>query len=289
MTIAVVGANGFVGSALVSLFRESGVPVKPLDRRNSPDLATGQAEDWKPVLDGCEVVVNCAGKAHDLRRPGLAEARDYALVNSLAPKNLAIAARAVGLRRAIHLSTVKVLGSKTTGKPFVESDPLNPQGIYAISKAQGELAFLDALNGVGTEPVVLRIPLVIGTPRKGNLELLEKLICRGVPLPIGHPGIGRRSYARLEELTPFLLTLAQIPTQVPKVLHFRSERDLSVGELASILGKDLGSSARLFSISPAALKSIARVFGRAHVVNKFTDEMLVDDAFSRSAVAITRL
>ena len=67
MTIAVSGASGLVGSALVARLRENGKEVLPLVRNSSTDVAgvlwnpdTGKIESAK--LEGVEAVVHLAGE-----------------------------------------------------------------------------------------------------------------------------------------------------------------------------------------------------------------------------------
>lgn len=282
--VAVTGATGFVGTRLCERLSEDGVEVRALDRSEAPDLSDVHA-DWASVLDDSDVVVNLAGKAHDLRRPSKEQSSDYEIVNAEGARRLAEGAVSAGARRFIQVSTVKVLGeAPVDGVRFREFDPLRPAGIYAESKAQGERLVQDALRGTATECVVVRLPLVFGTPFKGNLALLEKAIRRGVPLPLSHWSIGKRTYVQIEDLMNLLMRLIMDPGTLPRVVHARSTPDLRAADVARLVGEEIGSEPRLFPVPAQALRNAARLVGRPEYASKLCDEMLVSDELTRNAL-----
>ncbi len=281
--VAVVGSSGFVGQALVERLSTLGIDTVALSRSNTPDLRDVDA-DWSPFFAGCDAVVNCAGKAHDLSDLSIDDARTYVLVNGIAPGTLARAAMAARVDRFVHLSTVKVLGDRTNGIPFRESDPPNPQGVYALSKALGERQVITSTKGSSTSAVIVRIPLVIGRPFKGNLALMERAIRAGMPLPLGHPSVAKRSYVRMEDLVDLLLRVCRAPGDLPEILHTRSHPDLTAGELAELVGAEVGRRPRFVSI-PAPLLSLgAGVLGQRQAAKKLTGEMLMSDEDTRLAL-----
>lgn len=281
--VAVVGSSGFVGQALVMRLSELGIDTIPLNRGNSPDLVD-QHGDWASLFLGCSAVVNCAGKAHDLRELSVDDARAYALVNGLAPRMMARAAVEAGVTRFVQISTVKVLGERTYGRPFEEGDPRRPVGVYALSKALGEELVLGATADTGTSGVIIRIPLVIGRPFKGNLALLEKAVTSGVPLPLGHHSVAKRSYVQRDDLIKFIVAVLAAPVRLTEVLHVRSHPDLTAAELAELVGSEVGRRPRLISVPAPVLSAAATLIGRREVASKMTGEMLMSDKSSRNAL-----
>jgi dTDP-4-dehydrorhamnose reductase len=133
MKIAVIGANGQLGSDLVAAFSENGDVVSGLTHAEI-DIADSQSVTR--ALEGIrpEAIVNTAAMHHVEnceREPEKALA-----VNALGAKNLAMIARDLGAV-LMHLSTDYVFdGSK--GSPYSEEDNPRPLNAYGISKLAGE-------------------------------------------------------------------------------------------------------------------------------------------------------
>jgi dTDP-4-dehydrorhamnose reductase len=133
MKIAVIGANGQLGSDLVAAFSENGDVACALTHADIEisDLhsVSHTLEDIRP-----QVVVNTAAMHHVEnceREPEKAFA-----INALGPRNLAIVARDLGAV-LMHVSTDYVFdGSK--GSPYTEEDNPRPLNAYGITKLAGE-------------------------------------------------------------------------------------------------------------------------------------------------------
>jgi UDP-glucose 4-epimerase len=289
MIIVVTGADGFIGTHLCQALEDAGSAVRRLQRTpcsGTPamDLADSGA-DWRAALDGADVVVNLAGLAHDVRGQAQEQTDKYMAVNAHGAARVAAAAAVFGAKRFIQVSTIKVLGeAPRDGVRFREGDALAPVGVYAESKAEGERLVAQALEGTGTECVVLRLPLVFGTPFKGNLALLEKAIRRGVPLPLGHRTIGARTYVQMSDLTDLILSVVEIPGPLPPVLHARSTPDLTAAEVARLVGQEIGRRPRIVSVSARTIRRAAGLAGKPEIASKLCDPMLVSDDETRRAV-----
>ena len=133
MKIAVIGANGQLGSDLVAAFSENGDSVSGLTHTEI-DIADFQSVTQ--ALEGIrpEAIVNTAAMHHVEnceREPEKALA-----VNSLGARNLAVVARDLGAV-LLHVSTDYVFdGSKDS--PYFEEDNPRPLNAYGISKLAGE-------------------------------------------------------------------------------------------------------------------------------------------------------
>lgn len=133
MKVAVIGANGQLGSDLVAAFSEQGDAVCGLTHS---DIEISDLHSVSQALDGirAQVIVNTAAMHHVEnceREPEKAFA-----VNALGPRNLAIVARDLGAV-LMHVSTDYVFdGSK--GSPYIEEDNPRPLNAYGITKLAGE-------------------------------------------------------------------------------------------------------------------------------------------------------
>jgi nucleoside-diphosphate-sugar epimerase len=164
--VAVTGAAGFVGGAVVTRLREHGHDVIPLTRREW-DITTGR-------VDGrADAVVHCAALADDRAPLG-----DAMLVNRIGTRN--VVASFPGAR-VVQISTSSVYDAFTASIEVREDVPLPTRFLssYSESKAAAE-AELPA------DAVVLRPHAVYG-PRDTTLlpRILAGIRGRRLVLPAG--------------------------------------------------------------------------------------------------------
>ena len=130
------------------------------------------------AVAGCDTVFAIAGT---FREPNLGDQR-YREVNVEAVRLMMDAARRHGVRRVVHCSTVGIHGN-VTGAPASEATPIRPEGIYEITKAEGDqLALSEARDGL--ETVVIRPAPVYG-PGDTRLVKLYKLAARDRVILLG--------------------------------------------------------------------------------------------------------
>lgn len=139
MRIAVVGATGFVGTAvrknLTSLGHEVvAVPAPRVASANVEEGVEGQStslDSLSAALRGVQAVVNCSGN------PDASEQNSDALLaaNAVSPAVVARAARLAGVQKLIQVSSAVVQGRRPR---LDESDETEEFSSYAFSKAEGE-------------------------------------------------------------------------------------------------------------------------------------------------------
>jgi dTDP-4-dehydrorhamnose reductase len=170
MKIAVVGANGQLGTDLVAAFSDNGDAVRGLTH---PEIEIANLDSAKRVLEEIQpqVIVNTAAMHHVEnceREPGKAFA-----ANAIGAKNLAIVARDLNAV-LMHVSTDYVFdGAK--GSPYVEEDTPRPLNAYGITKLAGE-HFVRATTG---KHFVVRTSGLYGKNpcrAKGGLNFIELML-----------------------------------------------------------------------------------------------------------------
>jgi nucleoside-diphosphate-sugar epimerase len=139
MKIVVVGASGFVGSAVIEVLANEGHEVVPVrapriaakDASGKIDSLTPTVSELSARLLGAESVVNCSGN------PDASEQNEDKLVaaNAVSPSVVARAAREAGVSRLVHVSSAVVQGRRPV---LDESDATEEFSSYARSKAEGE-------------------------------------------------------------------------------------------------------------------------------------------------------
>jgi nucleoside-diphosphate-sugar epimerase len=183
--VLVTGADGFIGSHLAADQAERGRSVVALDlhvRRVAHLAAPGRFEPVEGdvtdpavldrALDGCDTVFHLAA-AH----LGVGMTMDdFRRVNVDGVRTLAEKARAAGVRRFVHCSSVGVFG-RVIDPPADEESPCRPELAYERTKLEGEGAVLEVARS-GLPTVVIRPAWVYG-PGCPRTEKLFRSIRKG--------------------------------------------------------------------------------------------------------------
>ncbi len=153
----------------------------------------------KAVMKGVDCVVNFAAESHVDR--SILDAQPFLTTNVIGTHILLEAARAVSIKRFIHISTDEVYGTLGDEGKFTEETPLRPNSPYSASKASGDLlvrAFYETY----------KFPAIIVRPSNnyGPYQFPEKFIplmitnlLEGKPIPIYGRGENVRDWLFVED------------------------------------------------------------------------------------------
>jgi len=170
--VVVTGAAGHLGNALVRLLRSRGESVRamamPGEDTGSIDglgveIVRADVRDARTlpaVIGGADVLYHLAGIV--AIRPGAEEL--MRAVNVEGTKNVARAARELGVRRMVHVSSIHALSRPPLGVTIEESagfEPDNPAGEYDRTKAQASVALLEEAR-LGLDVVIVCPTGVVG-------------------------------------------------------------------------------------------------------------------------------
>lgn len=175
--VLVTGATGKVGHTVARALLERGDEVRALVRSEAAAIPAGAAPVRGDVRDseslvhavrGCELVFNAMG----LPEQWLPDERTFHEVNAVGSENVARAARAAGVRRLVHTSTIDVFHAER-GARFDESEPATyPKGTaYERSKQEAERLVLAAVGGM--DVVMVNPAGVYGPGPSGSASLEE--------------------------------------------------------------------------------------------------------------------
>lgn len=286
MRVLLTGASGFVGGALLPALGSRGMAVRPVFRSAAQAAATADAvmvpgldadTDWAAALQGIDVVIHAAARAHIMRDEALDPLMEYRLVNVQGTLNLARQAARAGVRRLVFISSVKVNGeSSLPGKAFAADDPPAPEDAYGTSKAEAEAELWRAARATGMELTIIRPVLVYGPGVKGNFLSMLRWVQRGVPLPLGAVTGNRRSLVALDNLVDLICTCIEHPGAANQVFLASDGEDLSTADLLMRIGTALGRPARLLPVPVALLRLGARMLGRQAVAQRLLGSLQVD-------------
>ena len=289
--LLVTGATGFVASALRAELARRGIAYRPASRAPAPgQVAVGEVDgttDWSAALRGVDAVIHLAARVH-VMAPGAAQDDEaFRRVNVAGTLNLARQAARAGVRRFIFLSSIKVNGETTDGRPpFSADEPPDPRDAYARSKLEAERALLALAAEGALEVVVIRPPLVYGPGVKANFAAMMRWVERGVPLPLGAV-TNRRSLVYAGNLADLLILATVHPAAANQVFLASDGQDLSTAELLRALAQAMGKPPRLFSVPPPLLAAAARIAGQRAIAERLLGSLTVDIGKTRTRLAWT--
>ena len=289
--VVVTGANGFVGRYVCRKLIASGfLPIAGLrDLETWPELRhaiPGLNEvshlgdlsanpNLRDSFSGASVVMHLAARVHVMKESARDPLGEFRKVNVNGTRAIALAAVAAGVRRLIFVSTVKVHGESTSGNPFCEDTPSNPEDPYAISKWEGEEALRAIAAETGLEVVIVRPPLVYGPGVRGNFLRLIKLADLAVPLP-WPKGPNCRSMIGVDNLADFLVRCVDHPKAAGQCFLVKDSEDLSTRELMTRLARFLDRPSRLFPFPEPLIRFAAKLASKQDAASRVLDSLVID-------------
>ena len=241
--ILITGATGFVGKNLSKYLLGESFQIKAYNRNNALDLTN------------INIIVHLAGKAHDLKNVSVP--KDYYDANFELTKTLYDAFLISDTKKFIFISTVKASADKVKGV-LMETDKPNPQTHYGKSKLQAEEYIKAQSLPEGKSYFILRPCMIHGPGNKGNLNLLYKVVSKGIPWPLASFS-NKRSFLSVENLCFVIKELIDREDITSDVYNVADDESISTSELIGIISKSLHKEPKLWRINARLIKSIARI------------------------------
>lgn len=241
MKILILGATGFIGSAILQRLAAEGHRITGLGRdpdkarRKWPaaewikaDLAQLSAAAWRPLIEDQDVVVNCAGALQDSLSDDLGATQEKAMLS------LYEAARALGGRHIVQIS------ARTDGAAACLR--------FLATKRRAD----EALAASGLPFVILRPALVIGRNAHGGTALLRALASFPGLLPLIHAESPVETVS-LDDVAAAVSLAADGSIPAGSDLDLAADRTLTLSDLVKLHRTWLGLPAAAVIALPAAL------------------------------------
>lgn len=251
MRVLVLGASGFIGSAVVAALLQAGFAVRAVVRRPgkfknrfpsaetlSVDLcndATGIPGYWNTALDGVEAVVNVAGVLQPRRDT------DAFAVHVRAPNALFAACDDRGVRRIIQISAVGVAEGET---------------VFARSKREGDTGLMER----DLDWTVLRPAIVIGDGSYGGTSMLRAIAAFPMVTPVIGDGATPLDVIHKDDLAQGIVRLLQTGAAAKEILEPAGPERLDLTSAVQAYRRWLGLPAKaILSVPDGAAKALARL------------------------------
>ena len=188
LNVLVTGSDGQLGSEIKALSVDFPNNYLFTDK-NELDITDEEAIKSFVDLNDIDIIINCAAYT------AVDQAEDDQInadkINHLAVKYLAQIAKGKNIK-LIHVSTDYVFDG-TNCKPYVESDPVNPQSVYGQTKLDGEEAMLD-INPKNS--IIIRTSWVYSSFGNNFVKTMLRLGKERDELGVIYDQVGTPTYAR---------------------------------------------------------------------------------------------
>lgn len=289
MKILVTGATGFIGKNLCQALSKQNHEIVAVSRsavKTNNNItfihkALTKETDWEDVLEGVDLIIHLAGRAHVMKEASENPYLAYAEINVDATKHLATQAAASGVKRFIYLSSVKVNGERTNKATFNEEDIPQPEDDYGKSKWEAEKILTNIAKEADMEIVIIRPPLVYGVGVKANFKSLIKLAQLNIPLPFGRIA-NKRSLVFIENLINFIVLCTHHPLAANQTFLVSDDDDVSTTQMIKYIKVANGKRNLLLPIPQHWLSFLFKLIGKSSLSDRLLGNLQVDITKARS-------
>lgn len=292
MRILITGIHGFVGSNLVSY-------LAPEHTLYGLDIVAPEKEgvvktySWDDLDAGrvpeVDAIVHLAGKAHDTKNQAAAEV--YFKVNTGLTQKIYDYFLASSARKFVFFSTAKAAADRVAGVLTEDVVP-SPVGPYGESKIRAEEFILSHMPQ-DKQVYIFRPCMIHGPGNKGNLNLLYKVVSKGIPWPLGAFD-NRRTFTSVENIC--FAVNGVLTKDVPSgIYNMGDDEALSTNELIEVICDSLGKKAHIWRLPKGLMTAVAKLGGWLHLplnperLQKLTENYVSSNAKIKKALGVERM
>lgn len=282
MKVIITGHSGFVGTNLSYYLDNQNVNISNVSLRN---------DEWKSKIDqDSDAIIHLAGKAHDTS--DVSNPDEYYKVNRDLTIELFNEFLVSDIKKFFYFSSVKAAADTVVDILTEDVEP-NPITHYGKSKIEAENYIINQKLPEGKKVYIIRPCMIHGPGNKGNLNLLYKLVEKGIPWPLA-AFENKRSFLSIDNLN--FLIHQMLNKNIPSgIYNFADDKSISTNELISTINIALGKKAKLWKISKDLIDGIAGFGDKLHLplnterLKKLTESYVVSNQKIKSALGIEKL
>jgi nucleoside-diphosphate-sugar epimerase len=238
--IFLTGNTGFIGKYVVDFFNDCAFTTFS---RHS-DLNINQ-----------EVVIHLAGIANDIKKTSNPE--DYYKTNTELSQKIFDAFLDSRASVFITLSSVKAVADEVFGALTEETTP-SPMTHYGRSKLLAEKYILSKVIPNGKRVYILRPSMIHGPGNKGNLNLLFKLVSKGIPWPLG-AFENKRSFCSIDNVMFIFKELIEREDIPSGVYNIADDEPLSSNEVISLMALSQNRIPKILDVPKQLIQFVSKL------------------------------
>ena len=265
MSIFLTGSSGLVGKNIISYFGKL-IPINEYKRGSVINIQ----EDF---------VIHLAAKAHDLKKVN--SETDYYLVNTELTKQVFNSFISSNAKVFITLSSVKAVADELDCELTEEHFP-NPVTHYGKSKLNAEEYILSNQIPHGKRVYILRPCMIHGPGNKGNLNLLYKIVSKGLPWPLGSFE-NKRSFCSIENLCFIINELIENDKIPSGIYNVSDDEPISTNEIIKLIALNNKRKYYIWKIPKLIIYTISKLGDLLKLpintenLNKLTENYIVSN------------
>lgn len=262
--VLITGADGFIGSHLTQRCIAEGARVRAFVYYNSfgtwgwldtlpkgtldkHEVFSGDIRDFSCVHEACKDVDIVFHLAALISIPYSYKAPEsFIATNITGTTNVLQAARMLGVKKVISTSTSEIYGTAQY-VPIDEAHPVNPQSPYAATKSAADAMAISFHRSFDLPVTVLR-PFNTFGPRQSARAVIPTIISQ---ILSGRKSIklgnlkSTRDLNYIDNTIDAFIRLAQVDQGYGEVFNTGSGVEVSIGEVADIIQKILGTKIKI--------------------------------------------
>ena len=294
MNILITGIHGFVGTNLVMSLKDK-YHLNGLDIIAPHKEGVNKTHSWDDLNDGFSeiphTIIHLAGKAHDIRNT--TEQQAYYDINVGLTKQIFDHFLQSNTRKFIFFSSVKAVADSVEQEQLTEDELPHPQTPYGKSKLEAEKYILNQSVPENKKVYILRPCMIHGPGNKGNLNLLYKLVKKGIPWPLG-AFENKRSFTSIDNLI-FVINQIIEKNIEPGVYNMADDAAISTNRLIEIISTSRGKRARVWKMNRKLISITAQIGDLLHLplnaerLKKLTESYMVSNQKLKNALDIEKM
>ena len=279
------GASGFIGRYLTDYLVSQSHEVQQLSRVAAHNLIklpdTIDAESWSKLLEGTNVFVHLAGRAHILKDKAEAPLEEFRKINVDWTLEVAKKVLSSDVKRFIYFSSLGVLGSESNDVSLTESSEYRPSFDYAVSKEEAERELKKLFANNDKELVIIRPPLVYAYDAPGNFARLIFLAKTPLPLPFASIK-NRRSLISAKNLVHFTALCCVHPRAANEDFVICDDQVITTADIIRSLRMGMNNKIPVFNFPEQLLNYLFKVLGRFELFKKVFGSLEVSNQKAKS-------
>ncbi len=252
--IMISGVTGFMGLNLKQYLNKDYVITGVSRTENKTQNIVNYEKVYSNGIDNYFAFIHLAGKAHDLKNTS--DDSEYTKVNTDLTIRLFDLFLESKCEIFVFMSTVKAIADKVEGV-LTEDSVANPKTIYGKSKRAAEEYILSKTLPENKKVYILRPCMVHGLNNKGNLNLLYKIIKKGIPYPLGGFD-NKRSFLSVDNLCYSIKQLLFLKPE-EKCFQLADDKPISTNNLVSIISKTIKKPVRILKLPKFIINTLASI------------------------------